>query len=305
MKICVFGSVNRDLVYQVPHLPVRSETLMSSHYQENFGGKGFNQGLAVARAGVPMAFAGKIGTDGTSLFEVLKDEPCMDTRHLLVDPEVPTGNAMMAVCPDGTNTSILYAGANGSITEEDIDRVLSDYAAGDILVTQNETSNLAYLLRACHEKGILVALTPAPFYDWLRELPEIQYVHWLLLNDFEGAKLTGLEPGEDNPPEKIVKALREKYPETVIIMTLGEDGSLCYDGKNIIRQKAYKVNAIDTTGAGDTFAGNFIAGLYRGLSVPEAMDLGSRASAICCTRLGAVPSIPRIEETENYDAWLD
>ncbi len=296
MKICVFGSVNRDLVYQVPHLPVRSETLMSSHYQENFGGKGFNQGLAVARAGVQMYFAGKIGTDGKSLFEVLSGVPEMNTAHLLIDPEVPTGNAMMAVCPDGTNTSILYGGANAAVTEADIDAVLSDFSAGDILVTQNETAHLPYLLRACHEKGIRVALTPAPFYDWLIGMPELSYAHWLLLNDFEGEKLSGVK----DSPENTVRRLREMLPETTIIMTLGAEGSLYFDGNELIRQQAYRVKAIDSTGAGDTFAGYFISGIARGLSVKESLDLGSRASAICVTRLGAVPSIPRLSEVENY-----
>lgn len=297
MKLLSMGSVNIDLVYSVDHLVKEGESIQSEKLSNYFGGKGLNQTVAVARAGMPVYFAGKIGSDGCALIEVLKDEPNIHAEYLLTDSEERTGHAIIQVDRHGENSIIVYGGANQRITETDIDRVLSHFSEGDIVILQNEISCIGHLLNRAHERGMQIIFTPAPFSNALREMQELQYVDWLLLNQVEGSLLTGSE----DEPYTTCKKIKHLFPGIKIILTLEKNGSVYYDGIRFISQKSYKIQTVDTTAAGDTFAGYFVASLLSGSPVGESLDLASKAAAISVSRKGAYPSMPTMDEVRNWN----
>lgn len=295
MKVLSFGSVNIDQIFNLDHFPYVGESLAANEYSIVAGGKGLNQTIAAARAGLPVFFGGMIGLDGDIIRNVLKSEPNVNVSNLLVVDSVKTGTAVIQVNQNGENSIIVYGGSNQQISPANIDRVLDSFSSGDVLIMQNEISHTEYLLKAAYKKGMTIFFTPAPFSSELTTMDAVQYASWLLLNEGEGAMLSGVE-GE---PALICKALAAKFQNTKIVLTLGAKGSLCYDGQDLIAQRAYKVKAIDTTAAGDTFAGFFISRLLAGDSINTSLDFASRASAICVTRPGASPSIPTYEEIQN------
>ena len=255
-----------------------------------------NQTVAIARAGMPVCFAGKLGGDGGALKELLAGEVNINTDCLLTDAQEQTGHAIIQVDRMGENSIVVYGGANQRITKEDIDCVLSCFTAGDVIVLQNEISCIPYILRSAHERGMKIVFTPAPFRETLYEMTELQFVDWLLLNQVEGNLLTD----GNADPHITCKRLKNLLPHTNIILTLGKDGSLYYDGKGFILQKSYRIQTVDTTAAGDTFAGYFVAMLMRGRTVADAMDLASKAAAIAVSRKGAFPSMPTLKEVTSW-----
>ena len=170
---------------------------------------------------------------------------------------------------------------------------LEGFGPGDWLLVQNELERMGPLLRAAKARGMKTALNPSPANDSLRELP-LGSVDCFLLNEVEGGWLTG-----ETEPEAILQRLRTQYPEAVTVLTLGEAGSVCAAGTETFRQKAYPADAVDTTAAGDTFTGYFLAGLLRGEPLPRCLDRASRAAAIAVSRPGAAPSIPFARELEE------
>ena len=298
MKLISIGSANIDKVFEVTHFPKSGEAMATESLHTYVGGKGVNQAIAVGRAGSKIYYGGKIGGDGNIILNTLKEENNVDISKLIVDPDAYTGVATVMVQQEtAENCSLLYAGTNYEISDEDIDWMLDGFGKGDGLILQNEISGTSHLLEVAHEKGITTFLTPCPLRPILREMPEMQYVDWFFLNQGEGEYLTKMNSGT---PEELCKALVAKFPDSKIMLTLGTDGSICYDGKEYIRQKSYKVKEVDSTGAGDTFCGFCISRLMSGDSIQEAMDTASRASAICVARAGAAPSIPTLEEVRNW-----
>ena len=191
---------------------------------------------------------------------------------------------------------MLYAGANHQITKEYIDEVLKDFSKGDVLILQNEISELSYLIDAAHEKDMIIFFNPSPIDDTIFEI-NLSHVNYLLLNEHEAKAIV---KQDEIDVEESVEIIKGMYPNLKILLTLGKNGSVYYDKDTKIQQSAYPVKAVDTTGAGDTYTGYFIAGILRGLSIQETMVLASKASAIAVTKKGAAPSIPKYEEVENY-----
>ena len=291
MKILVFGSLNIDHTYQVPHLVRPGETLASTHYQKNEGGKGFNQTVALAKAGQEVYFAGAIGQDGLFLKEYL-EALGVHVEHLRT-LDAATGHAIIQIDSAGQNAILLFSGTNGMISLEMIEATLADFKAGDYLLLQNEISHGADLLRAAHARGMHVILNPSPITPELLCWP-LELVEWFLLNEVEGEDITGC-----HQPEDMLDVLLRRYPTSHVVLTLGEHGSIYADAQRRVRQSAIKCTAVDTTAAGDTFTGYFLHAMLQGVDIQQALHTAAQASAIAVSRPGAGKSIPLAEEVRK------
>lgn len=298
MKVLCFGSLNIDYTYKVDHFVKKGETLSSESLQVFSGGKGLNQSIALAKAGVETWHAGSIGEDGRFLLEQM-EEAGVNTQCVTVLKETRTGNAIIQNDKEGDNCILLYGGANQAITEVQVDQVLERFEKGDFLVLQNEINEMGYLMEQAHKKGLKLVLNPSPMNEKIQKLP-LEYVDYFLLNEIEAGQILGQDVREGFDKEKLTQALQKCFPHAAIVLTLGEEGSAYIDRRESFQQPAYKVKALDTTAAGDTFTGYFIGGLLRGQTVREAMDMATKASAIAVTRLGASPSIPSLAEVEAF-----
>jgi len=290
MSILVFGSLNIDHVYQVEHLVRPGETLPSTEYRRFQGGKGANQSVALARAGADVFHAGRIGPDGLWLRDAIAAEG-VDVTHVGLDDQ-PTGHAIIQVDSAGENAILLYGGANLTVTSDDAHYVLSHFGEGDWLLLQNEISSLPAILLEASERGLSVAFNPAPMTPEVLSYP-LEGVSLFVVNQTEGAALAGTENAS---PETVVGALQARFSNAAILLTLGGDGSLYARGGECIQTPAVAVDAVDTTAAGDTFIGYFLAELLAGESVRKSLALASRAAALCVARPGAADSIPRRSE---------
>ena len=288
MKVLNFGSLNLDYVYSVDHMVRPGETLASSGMNVFCGGKGLNQSIALAKAGVPVYHAGMIGEEGGILLEACKGGG-VNAEFIRTIPG-KSGHTIIQVDKDGQNCILLYGGANRSITKEYVDEVLGSFEEGDILLLQNEVNLLDYIIDSAYERGMTVILNPSP-YDSALDVCDFGKVSMFLLNEVEGAQVTGEED-----PEKILEKLKTLYPDTKVVLTLGGNGSVYQYKDEQYRQGVYKVKAVDTTAAGDTFTGYFISSVIEGMPVPEGLKLAAKASAIAVSREGATASIPLREE---------
>lgn len=298
MKVLNFGSLNIDYVYSLDHFVQKGETISSEALHIFPGGKGLNQSVALGRAGVSVSHAGAVGKDGDFLLELLK-ESCVDTKYIQVLEGVQTGTAIIQNDKSGDNCIILYSGANHQITKEQIANTISDFEKGDFLVLQNEINGMESIMRVAEEKGLKIVLNPSPMNEKILELP-LQYVDYFVLNEVEAAQILGLDNISEKDGEKFVRELHDAYPRAKIVLTLGAEGSIYFDGEKLYRQRAYKTEVVDTTAAGDTFSGFFIAGILRGDTLEQAMDTAARAAGIAISRPGAAPSIPKIEEVLEF-----
>lgn len=288
MKIVVFGSLNIDHTYQVPHMLRIGETLASCAYSRNAGGKGFNQAVALSRAGSSVRFAGAIGEDGAFLTDYLS--ACgVDTSGIRRVNE-PTGHAIIQVDETGGNAILLFGGANQCISDAMIEETLSDAEPGDWILMQNEINDGARILRAAYEKGLKVILNPSPVSQELSGWP-LEQVSMLILNEVEGEDLTGC-----TEPEEILGNLLERYPHMRVVLTLGEQGAVYADSSMRCAQAAYPCDAVDTTAAGDTFTGYFLHALAAEETICDALRQAACAAAIAVSRQGAAASIPTWEE---------
>ena len=288
MKILNFGSLNLDLVYQMPHFVRAGETLSSTGFSRNVGGKGLNQSVALAKAGAEIYHAGLVGEDGEMLRAFLADNG-VDTRFVRTIDQ-PSGHAVIQVVPEGNNCIFLYGGANQCVTEAFIQEVLENFGPGDFLVLQNEINKIDAIIHAAHARGMQVVLNPSPIADNLKALP-LEKISWFILNEIEGAELSG-----ETEADRILDKLTALYPHAKIVLTLGGDGSVYAGDGERVRQRAYRVQAVDTTAAGDTFTGFFFAAVADGVPAAEALRRASKASSISVTRPGAAASIPTLNE---------
>ena len=288
MNVVNFGSLNLDHVYAVDHFCRAGETIHTAGYTQNAGGKGLNQSIAVSRSGQKVHHAGLLGPEGTRLAELLSGSG-VDLRYLK-HTDVPQGHAVIQVQPDGQNCIFLYGGSNQAVTPQEIDEVLMQLNAGDYLLLQNEIANLTYLLRAAARRGLRVVLNASPISDELLNA-DLSGVDWLVVNEIECAAMAGCGDAQAG-----YETLKQRYPSLGILLTLGSEGSVSWKDGTEVRQCAYPVKAVDTTGAGDTFMGYFVGCLAQGMERQTAMQYASMASAISVTRPGAAASIPLMDE---------
>ncbi|WP_288700771.1 ribokinase [Blautia obeum] len=288
MKVLNFGSLNLDYVYQVESILIPGETQASRDRQTFCGGKGLNQSIALAKAEIPVYHAGMIGDGGEILLETCKENGV--NTEFIRKITGPCGHTVIQVDKDGQNCILLYGGANRSITREFVDEVLSAFGKDDIILLQNEINELDYIVDRAYEKGMMIILNPSPYDDKLKAC-DMSKVSMFLVNEIEGYQITG-----ERKPERILAAVKEKYPSAKIVLTLGGDGSVYQDETGIYHQGIFKVKAVDTTAAGDTFTGYFISSIIDGMSVKEGLEMAAKASAIAVSRPGATASIPIKQE---------
>ena len=288
MKLLNFGSCNIDYVYLLDHIVAPGETEATDSMHIYSGGKGLNQSIAAARAGAKVYHAGCIGEDGEFLAALLAEDG-VDLSYLGRVKE-KNGHAIIQVTGTGENSIFLYPGSNAAVTKADIDATLSHFEKGDILLLQNEISGVPYLIERAYEKGMQVMLNPSPINDVIFQI-DFHKLAYLILNEIEAEMITGA-----SDPYGALEKLRQDYPALSVILTLGKRGSIYQDAKEQIHQPSFVVEAKDTTAAGDTFTGYFVAELVRGAKVKDALSLASCASAIAVSRNGAAPSIPMRKE---------
>ena len=282
MTIWNLGSINADMIYDVPHLPGPGETLSANRLDRFLGGKGANMSVAAARAGAQIAHIGAVGADGLWARDRLT-EYGVDTRHI-AQVETPTGHAIIAVDAEGENNIILFQGANHAISEDQLGQALSSAAQGDLLVMQNETNLQVDAARMGCDLGLTVCYAAAPFQAASVQAV-LPYLDFLILNEVEA--------------EQLRKATGQSVTDlnvAHVIITLGAEGARYYHNGAASDFPAHKVQAVDTTGAGDTFTGYVLAGMDRGMPMPQAIAQANRAAALMVTRHGTADVIPDLKE---------
>ena len=288
MKILNFGSLNIDLVYQVDHIVRPGETIASSAHQVFAGGKGANQSAALARAGAAVYHAGQVGEEGQWLIDKLAALG-VDMQHTLVG-EIPTGHAIIQVDDEGQNSIVLFPGANTQLQRRTIDSTLSQFNKGDILLLQNEINETTYIINEAEKRGLSICLNPAPFGEEVLDYP-LAAIDLLVVNESEAVGLAGA-----SSQDRLLDALGQICPQAQIVLTLGTDGAHYRAPEAEFHQPAPRVQAVDTTGAGDTFIGYFLQGLTAEMMPQDAMTRAIQAAALCVMRPGAMDSIPLATE---------
>lgn len=291
-KILNFGSLNYDYVYTVKHIVQVGETIASEGMETYCGGKGLNQSIALARAGASVFHAGMVGEDGDRMIELCAESGA-DTRYIQKTAG-KSGHTVIQVDQNAQNCIILFGGSNRKISRDYVDEVLRGFTAGDYLLLQNEISEIPYIIEQASELGMKIVMNPSPYDERVRQC-NLSKVDILLINEVEGEQITGKNEAED-----ILTVLVERYPAMKILLTLGADGAVFCAGQQRIMQPAMKVDAVDTTAAGDTFTGYFLNAVLRGLPIETALRYAAAASALAVTRAGAAASIPVMEEVEAF-----
>lgn len=295
MKLLNFGSLNLDYVYRVERFVRPGETLSAASQTVNAGGKGLNQSIALRRAGAAVYHAGCLGAGGESLGALLRENG-IDTTYLR-PVEALQGNAVIQVAPSGENCILLYGGSNQCVTAEQIDATLEHFSAGDWLLLQNEVNLLPLLVDKARARGLRIALNPSPCDEKIAAV-DLGKLDWLLVNEVETEQLTG-----EREPEAAWRRLHERYPTLSLLLTLGAAGSMAWrvaaGSVETAWQEAFRVEAVDTTAAGDTYTGYFLAALLEGRPLAACMRRAGMASALSVTRPGAAPSIPVRDEVEE------
>lgn len=292
MKILNFGSINLDYVYKLPHFVSPGETINSNELAQYPGGKGLNQSIAISRAGAEVFHAGTIGNNGEILEEYLVRNNVK--TNFLKRVDVIQGHAIIQVNADGENCIIIHGGSNRRLSEKYITETLDSFDKGTIVVLQNEINGVEFIINSAYERGMEVVYNPSPFDG---SLPiDFNKISWLFINEIEGELLSG-----EKHPDGIIASLSSRYKDIGIVLTLGADGVICRKSNRIVRHNSYKVNVVDTTAAGDTFTGFFIAGLSRGEPLEQIIETSVKASAISVSREGASPSIPTAEEVNSMN----
>lgn len=291
MPILNFGSLNIDHVYRVDTFVLPGETKHTKSYAIHSGGKGLNQSIAAARAGSQVFHAGIAGRDGGFLVEMLQTAG-VNTSLMQSSPEV-SGHAIIQVADSGQNCILLYGGTNQMLTEDYVDRTLDEFGNEGFVLLQNETNLVGTIIEKAARTGLKVALNAAPYSEAVNTYP-INQLDWLIVNEVEGAGIVG-----GAADESLLQRLAERFPQAGILLTLGSRGAQCFRDGHYASICSCKVQAVDTTAAGDTFSGYFLSGVMQGLSLAETLRLATVASALCVQRPGAANSIPTRAEMEQ------
>ncbi|CAA9267791.1 MAG: Ribokinase [uncultured Adhaeribacter sp.] len=291
-KIVVIGSTNTDMVIKSTKLPAPGETLLGGEFFLNLGGKGANQAVAAARLGGQVTFITKVGNDsfGTQAREQFTQEG-IRTDFVITDYENASGVALITVNAQGENTIVVAAGANGTLTETDFAAAADEITGAKIILMQLEIPLAVVLAIAARATnvGVKVILNPAP----AQELPDPIYPYLYLItpNETEAELLTGIKVDNLEAAQLAARKLKDKGVSLVLI-TLGSNGALFYDGTTPTHITAPVVKAVDTTAAGDVFNGALAVALAENKSLADAITFANQAAAISVTRFGAQASAP-------------
>jgi ribokinase len=299
-KIIVIGSSNTDMIVKVPRIPAPGETILGGKFIKAAGGKGANQAVAAARSGGEVTFIANTGDDalGKEAIEGFKKEG-INTDYIFVDQVTPSGVALIFVGDDGENSIAVASGANGTLTPSNINQIEQVIAKGDILLTQLETplETIEAAVKVAKSYGVKVILNPAPAQRLEDEL--LQQIDILTPNQSEAELLTGIKVQDESSAVKAGEILHSRGVETVIL-TLGANGAFVLTQKNRDMIPGFRVEAEDTTAAGDTFNGALAVGLANGKTMKDAIMWAHAAAALTVTRMGAQPSIPSKEEIWEF-----
>lgn len=297
--IVVVGSLNMDLVVKTERLPLTGETVSGDQFFTVPGGKGANQAVAAGRLGARTAMVGQVGPDafGSQLLASLQ-ESHVDTAHVSTS-ESPTGVALIEVDTAGHNRIVVVPGANHRVTPQHVDAAADLIRQAKLVLIQLELpiETVQRAVELASDAGVMVVLDPAP----ARPLPSeiLSRVDLLTPNEHEAAALLGLESIDHSLAREAAEALCRLGPKGVILK-LGAGGAyLLAEGYDLLIP-GYRVQATDTTAAGDTFAGALGSALTRGLTLLDAVRFAHAAAAISVTRLGAQPSMPWLDEVERF-----
>ena len=295
-KIVVIGSSNTDMVVKSDRLPVPGETVLGGAFMMNPGGKGANQAVAVARLGGNVTFISKTGNDlfGKQSVEMF-DEENINTDFILSDPYHASGVALIMVDTTGENCIVVASGANGTLSPADIDKARSVIETADILLMQLEIpmETVEYAARIASENGVKVILNPAPAAFLSNDLMKCLYA--VVPNKTEAEMLSGIKVSDWESARQAADIISAKGVDVVVI-TLGSKGSLIKENGKYIEVPVEKIDAVDTTAAGDTFCGALCVALSEGLSISEAVEFANKAAGITVTREGAQAAIPYRKE---------
>lgn len=297
-KVVVFGSLNMDLSIESDHMPVMGETIMGRCFITNPGGKGANQAVASAKLGAEVVMLGAVGEDafGDQMIAALAEEGVQCDRIERVR-DLATGVALITRV-QGDNFIVLGSGANAAPSAESVRASLDEVArGGDVFLAQLECDFDATMeaLRDAHDRGMYTVLNPAP----ARQLPEWVYscLDMVVVNESECEILTGLYP-EDEASAKAAMEKLSSFGVDTVVVTLGERGSVVLSRGKLLSSVPPKVDAVDTTCAGDTYIGALVASYARGVTIESAIELATKASAMATTKIGAQQSIPHLEDVE-------
>ena len=300
-KILVIGSSNTDMVICTGHLPLPGETVIGGTFFMNPGGKGANQAVTVARLGGRVSFICKTGSDifGHQANQLFNEEG-IDTSYVFSDTKNPSGVALITVDTDAENCIVVAPGANAHLTPNDLKRSAEAVEAADIILLQLEipmqtveaAAGMAYRL------GKKVVLNPAPASKLSAGLLETLYA--ITPNETEAEAISGIRITDEHTAEEAARKIASMGVCNVII-TLGAKGALVFDGEHCEVVPAYKIQAVDTTAAGDVFNGALVVALSEGRTLPEAVRFACKASAISVTRSGAQNSVPYRTEVDVFN----
>ncbi|MDD7305254.1 MAG: PfkB family carbohydrate kinase [Peptoniphilaceae bacterium] len=292
MKILNFGSINIDNFFSVDHIVRDGETIDSKFYEEKLGGKGLNQSIALAKVSKDVYHAGKLNIKDDFILEYLKENK-VDTRYIK-KTQALTGSAFIQVDKNGENSIVLDHGANYQMDYQFIDEVLNNFERGDILLIQNEINNLAYLIDKAFDKGMFIVLNPSPINEALLNL-DLNKLNMLIMNEGEAKDICKL-----NLEEEIIEKLKTYYKNLKVVITYGKSGSIYFDSAITLRQKAYKVDVVDTTGAGDTFTGFLVGLMANDYPIKAALNYAALAASLAVKVKGASNSIPNFDKVEEF-----
>ena len=300
-KIVVIGSSNTDMVVKTSHLPIGGETVLGGDFFMNAGGKGANQAVASARYGNKVVFVAKTGDDlfGRQVREALKEDNII-TDYVFTDEEHPSGVALITIDKDAENCIVVASGANMYLTAEDIDKAKEEIISAKVVLRQLETpiQTVEYAARIAAQAGVPVILNPAPAPQESLSVELMKNLYLITPNRSEASRISGIEVTDLEIAKEAAKAIYAMGTKNVII-TLGSEGSLIYDGETFTKIEATKVKAVDTTAAGDTYNGVLAGALAEGYHLIDAAREASIASAISVTRMGGQPAAPRREEIQE------
>ncbi|MBP3317053.1 MAG: ribokinase [Alistipes sp.] len=303
-NIVVIGSSNTDMVVKTSHLPAGGETVLGGDFFMNPGGKGANQAVAAARYGNRVVFVAKTGDDmfGATVREGMKQDGII-TDYVFVDKQHPSGVALITIDSAAENCIVVASGANMHLNETDIDAAADEIRHADVVLMQLEcpVATVEYAARMAAEAGVKVILNPAPAPAEPLSEELMKNLFLITPNRSEASRISGINVTDMESAHRAIRAIYAMGPKNVII-TLGSEGSLIYDGSMIMRVDACKVEAVDTTAAGDTYSGVLASVIAEGKSLIEAVREANVAAAISVTRMGAQPAAPTRAEINEFKA---
>lgn len=298
-NICVIGSLNMDLVVNVDTMPKPGQTIIGSNFKEVPGGKGANQAVAMARLNGNVSMIGKVGEDGfgQTLINSLKNDK-VDTTYIQT-AKGATGVALITVDKNAQNSIVVSPGANFEVKEDDIDNNIEAIKNSNIVVLQLETplNTIKYALNKAKELNKYTILNPAPAVKLDNEI--IKNVDLLTPNETELEIISGVSIETEEDIQKAAQIMIEKGVKELIV-TLGSKGSLYINKEKSMFKKAYKVEAVDTTAAGDSYTGALAVALSQDKNIEDAMDFASKVGALSVLKEGAQSSLLTLEDVENF-----